>query len=730
MKRLEKAALVLMILGLLAGASCASWLSNGDSTPLPPVTINHHSPSISAITATPSSIVPDGTINLVATASDADTGDTLTYAWTGTGTFGTANAASTTWTHGTVGEYSLTCTVTDSTGLTTAGVVSVIVAQPQPPGPVNDPPVPDPDGMSGDVAAPVAGQKVIFRIDFTDPNGDPLTVNWDDGSGSSNFSDMGYDASHGGFHATWTAPDAGNFTITATADDGKAASADKHVFVTASTSLGVTVGAFPASFDFVGYATCLGCHNTMGDEAAGTGWFSTNHSKAMQTNGTLDPANAHAYRNQACYNCHALGWAPTSGVGFVDFEMTPQFANIQCESCHGGGNPSGMGTGHKPQPWDPGLGYQHDATTGLYVLDADNVPVADDTYDGSGGYGCGQCHEGARHGAFEDWAKSDHAQQNLAPQIEGDAVGPPGEANCVKCHNGQYFVSIQIDGGAPPAADLTIADMKPYVMGINCATCHDPHVASNEFQLRVGPDDSVTIPWDDTVVDANAANICLKCHNGRRTRADYVTQTTMPGSTMRGAHGNAQGAFFYGLMGADLGSPAVTYSVDHPHRLWNQNGCVTCHMFRHDYVDAGNPTDWGHDFEPTFEACITCHTNYDITQEAEFWTWVEDFQTNEVQSRLDAFVAAWPAAWKDVSDPASPVLRFKNSAPGVDDGPFHDAAGDPNAPEQLKGNAYRECLWNYKLVNADASKGVHNPTFAEDLLDKTIARLNELNAAP
>jgi hypothetical protein len=76
------------------------------------------------------------------------------------------------------------------------------------------------------------------------------------------------------------------------------------------------------------------------------------------------------------------------------------------------------------------------------------------------------------------------------------------------------------------------------------------------------------------------------------------------------------------------------------------------------------------------------------------------------------------------------VLRFKNSAAGVDDGPFHDAAGDPAAPEQVKGNSYRECLWNFNLIKNDGTKGVHNPTYVKDLLNKSIARVEELNAMP
>ncbi len=236
----------------------------------------------------------------------------------------------------------------------------------------------------------------------------------------------------------------------------------------------------------------------------------------------------------------------------------------------------------------------------------------------------------------------------------------------------------------------------------------------------MGNTENVIIPWDDTPVNGGWGNICLKCHNGRRTRADYDTQVTNPGSSMRGPHGNAQGALFFGLMGANFGGAPVDYNTEHPHQSWNANSCVTCHMYRRDYISSTEPALFGHDWEPRIERCVTCHTNYTVDQATEFWAWVEEFQTTKIQTRLDAFVAAWPVAWKDVTDPASPVLRHKESAAGAGDGPSADEPGDP----------YRELLWNYKLIASDATKGVHNPTYAEDLLDKSIARLNELTAAP
>lgn len=670
----------------------------------------NHIPTVT-LAATKTDPAVNESITLTATGADAD-GNTLTFSWLAPGgTLGTpaqtGNVSTVTWSAATDGTYIASVSCSDGNGGVATAMVTILI------GVANDPPAwtesgTPPVSLKGDVSKPYNTQQIKFTAAATDPNGDPLTVTWADDTGNTgNFTNMTFDAATGTASAFWANATVGTYTITATVDDGRGG--------TDATTTSVTLSTLPTTFGAMGGEFCGGCH---ADKQ--TQWLTTRHHDALERDINT---NAHGFRNEACYTCHAVGYAPVGKDGFIDQTLTPQFANIQCESCHGAKNPAGMGAGHKPIPWDPGKGYLRDAN-GDYVV-TDGKYEYDPAYDGSEGYGCGVCHEGTRHGAFEEWVKSGHANQPKAPLTEDDgsgtlAVGPPGEANCVKCHNGQYFVSMQIKGGDAPAANLEVADMNPG-MHITCSTCHDPHEAKNEKQLRVGNTENVTIPWDDTVVNGGWGNICLKCHNGRRTRSDYNNNVAGTGTSFRGPHGNAQGALYFGLMGADFGGVPVAYDKDHPHRTWNADTCTTCHMYSRPYIDEQNPKLWGHDWKPRFERCMTCHTNYTADQETEFWAWVESFQTEEVQSRLDAFVAAWPAAWKNVSDPANPVLNFKESAVGAGDGPV---VGD------AKGDSYRECLWNYKLILNDGTKGVHNPTYVEDLMDKSIARLNELNAAP
>jgi N-acetylneuraminic acid mutarotase len=76
-------------------------------------------PVISSLSAAPGTVEPGGTVTLNASASDANPGDTLTYAWSApSGTFAQPSSLSTTWTApASAATVPLTLTVTDAKGL-------------------------------------------------------------------------------------------------------------------------------------------------------------------------------------------------------------------------------------------------------------------------------------------------------------------------------------------------------------------------------------------------------------------------------------------------------------------------------------------------------------------------------------------------------------------------------------------------------------------------------------
>lgn len=77
------------------------------------VNSENHPPTISSLTANPSSVDISQSTTITCTASDQD-GDTLTYNWTKTGGTITGSGSTVTWTApSTVGTYTITCTVSD-----------------------------------------------------------------------------------------------------------------------------------------------------------------------------------------------------------------------------------------------------------------------------------------------------------------------------------------------------------------------------------------------------------------------------------------------------------------------------------------------------------------------------------------------------------------------------------------------------------------------------------------
>ncbi|TPW09857.1 MAG: putative lipoprotein, partial [Halothiobacillaceae bacterium] len=87
---------------------------------------------------------------------------------------------------------------------------------------------------------------------------------------------------------------------------------------------------------FAGAKTCQGCH-----EAQYKVWQAMRHAKAFRSlervNKAFDPA---------CIKCHAVGFEKEGG--YIDSELTPHLANVQCESCHGAAGEHVRTQGVKP----------------------------------------------------------------------------------------------------------------------------------------------------------------------------------------------------------------------------------------------------------------------------------------------------------------------------------------------------------------------------------------------
>lgn len=640
---------------LLALGSCASSLSGGGGNPDDGGGVNK-APVIIGNTIAANNLSPETSqvVQFSVSASDPE-GSALTFSWddgnAAAGTFD-GTGSSVFWSTEEAGTYTISVIAYDPELLSATASTSTTVAQaPDPPGP-NDPPVFDQNGIQKDVSSPVAGQKIIFSVTASDSDGDTLSFVWQDDTGQDNFSDITVE--NGTSKATWSYDEAGSHTITAIANDGKATGTSMVSAVTSQTAT-VTLAAMPTSFDFSGAERCANCHSDVYDQ-----WENTGHAHIEDTMQQIGRG-----RLESCRECHTVGYGEG---GYISYDLTPQFANVQCESCHG------SGTGH------PANG---------------PLPASFDPTDS-----CGRCHTEEHHPTFEEWQTSGHANFALD---EHNATG----SSCVKCHNGEWFVRIQINGEDPPAEDLAEGTH------VTCATCHDPHGNGFENQLRVDPTATMIIPFDDTEVNAGKANTCLACHNGRRNRGDMENTIAKGG---RGFHANSQGPMIFGVGGFEF--DGYEYDKSHPHNSWNEEKCITCHMYSKEFEDFENPAIVGHSFAPKIESCNVCHT-FATSEEMEAYK--EEF-INGTLAMLLEFETIWPAEWK-TEDAGVFDLNNKPSSsdpPSTDGPPLNDPIGDQ----------YRQAWWNYEYVREDASKGVHNPAYSRGLLQSAINKVNELNALP
>jgi len=88
----------------------------------------------------------------------------------------------------------------------------------------------------------------------------------------------------------------------------------------------LAVGKTQAAEEAGGYAgadKCAMCHSDLSH-----GWKMTHHAKAFDT-----LKKKHQETLPGCVKCHVTGFEKDGG--YVDQELTPELAGVQCEACHG-----------------------------------------------------------------------------------------------------------------------------------------------------------------------------------------------------------------------------------------------------------------------------------------------------------------------------------------------------------------------------------------------------------
>lgn len=498
---------------------------------------------------------------------------------------------------------------------------------------------------------------------------------------------------------------------------------------------------------------CTICHNGTFTTNPFADWMLTGHAEIFK-----DQINTSTHYSTSCLPCHTVGYNPDVDNGGIDdaadwddflaefgdgagglhsdpgnwtkilkdFEDTAQLSNIQCENCHG-------------------------PNTDLHfneVFDAQRISLSADV--------CGTCHgEPLRHGRFQQWQLSGHANYELA-------IGEGDSGNCSRCHTANGFLSWEeADFDAGTNADVTWTSDE--VHSQTCVACHDPHAVGST--TGIGTDATLRVNGDTPVLTdgfavygAGKGAICMTCHSSRRgLRNDGTWADTRDSDPGRAPHTAAQTAV---LMGQNAYLVEVGTRGSHS---YVEDTCVTCHMRATPPPDLLSYALGGtnHTFFAGTDICADCHGEvFDAEsiqgsaegQLEELKSVLEDAILDAIADQIalgrtidiegvDADDETATATITDVADIAA--IEFGeshgNQAISVtftdDTEVLHVAMGDVlvmDGMTELGGlyddgfadDALPKAGWNYFLVHSDGSLGVHNPTFTFTVLERSIAALN------
>lgn len=461
-----------------------------------------------------------------------------------------------------------------------------------------------------------------------------------------------------------------------------------------------------------GTVNCVGCHNTSIWDYKYDEWLETGHSSMLirGLNGTLS-----SHYGENCISCHTVGYDPNANNGGFDdfpfvfpdslfvgqYDLTkaayPEamgLANIQCESCHGPGS-------------------EHFGLTSASQIS--NTLSTDN---------CALCHDSGTHHAFpEQWDYAGHDATEFDGRgfHGGHSIGAfkdyaGGRTSCAPCHSGAGFVA-WVKGGKAPLTEAPTPTL------ITCATCHDPHDATNEHQLRIAEvelGDGTVVTYDQY----GTGVLCMNCHRSRRDAKTYAEDPDNA-STHFGAHHGPEADLLLGVNAPDFGvefrsSPhAVAVLPGEP----KGNACVNCHMAG-ELADAEGNINLvgGHSWNMNdaegndhVEACAPCHGDIGTS-----------FKDKKYYINGDADLDGNGTAEGLQVEVHGLLEELGDLLPHDDEGNVRII--DDNVEGIVLTPAIVRSGYVYFWIEEDRSFGIHNPAFTIGLLVAAIENLGGVTA--
>ena len=343
--------------------------------------------------------------------------------------------------------------------------------------------------------------------------------------------------------------------------------------------------------------------------------------------------------------------------------------------------------------------------TFLMSCEGPEGPVGEDGIDGTAV--CMACHNAGTAFAAKQVQYEESAHSLGTYHTRG--------GQCAGCHSNEGFLARMDFTSISEIDDLGQDDQTP----ISCRTCHNVHSAYDETDWALTFTDQVT----ETIFgyeagdsyesysfnDYGDGNMCLQCHQARdrgNVPAADATADVELTSSHWGPHYGVQGNVFQAS-----GGVAITGSETYPSATDGHAGldkaCMTCHM-----------NNANHSLEVDFEVCATCHTSADNAEDL-----VDDlhdeidalkFELGKALAASGAMVAETESewVWDDVLATHVEEIDTVGFVPaGSRSNPFTATADQAKA------------VYNYMVVYADHSYGVHNPSYIRALLNNSIGAL-------
>ena len=285
---------------------------------------------------------------------------------------------------------------------------------------------------------------------------------------------------------------------------------------------------------------------------------------------------------------------------------------------------------------------------------------------------------------------------------------------CQQCHTNEGFIQYARAGKV---------DAKGFIAnpsGIGCFTCHAPHERGN-FALR--KNDQVALA-NGVVFNKDKGNLCANCHRARVNAKEEVKEGNIPRESW-GAHHGPQADMLLGTNAYEF--PGKTYSKS-AHALLPQANCVTCHMTLPARRYSLSPAIGGHSFNVGGEVheehklntagCVNCHKDMEAAAGGKVFArpapadFDGDGKIENIQEEVQGL-------YERILSPAGTGLLQKMKNPPYDaKGHFIDAK--TKYPLEVVA-----ALYNYKFVQEDRSRGIHNATYAVQLLMDSIKALDK-----